>query len=96
MFRRVVLLIAVTMFSSNAFAACYREPSGRMVCGEGAEAGGYNPRTGTAWKSETNARGVTTTETNRGGEAVTKDGVGAVKTPGGKTCVKTRFNRGCN
>ena len=96
MLKNIVLVMACMAFSSTAFADCARAPDGRLVCGEGAAAGGYNPNTGNAWKAETNARGVTTTETSRGGEAKTKDGVGAVQTPGGKTCVKTRYNKGCN
>jgi len=96
MSRNIVLMALCFIVSSQAFAACVREPSGRVVCDQGAEAGGYNPNTGNAWKAETNARGVTTTETSRGGEAKTRNGKGVVETPGGKTCVKTRYNRGCN
>lgn len=96
MLKNIVLLAVGLAFAQASFAGCARGPDGRVVCGEGREAGGYNPNTGTAWRSETNARGVTTTETSRGGEAKTKDGVGVAQTPGGKTCVKTRYNRGCN
>ena len=96
MFKNSVLLMACLAFSSSAFAGCARAPDGRVVCGEGAAAGRYNPNTGNAWKAETNSRGVTTTETSRGGEAKTKDGMGAVQGPGGKTCVKTRYNKACN
>jgi len=96
MFKHIVLVAACLALSQPAFAACARAPDGRLVCGEDAEAGGYNPNTGNAWKAETNARGVTTTETSRGGEAKTKDGMGAVQGPGGKTCVKTRRGQGCD
>jgi hypothetical protein len=96
MFKNIVLIMACGVFSATAYAACERTPEGRVVCGAGAEAGGYNPNTGNAWKAETNARGVTTTETSRGGEAKTKDGMGAVQGPGGKTCVKGRYNKGCD
>jgi hypothetical protein len=96
MLKSIVFVMACLAFSSNAFAACARGVDGRIVCGEGAAAGGYNPNTGNAWKAETNARGVTMTETSRGGEAKTKNGMGVVQTPGGKTCAKGRYNKGCN
>jgi len=50
---------------------------------------------GNARSSQTNNNGVTTTQTNRGGEAKTKNGKGVVTTPGGKTCAKTANNQGC-
>ena len=94
--KMVLLMVVCFAFSASSFAACTKAPSGRVVCDSGAQAGGYNPNTGNAWKAETNSRGVTTTETSRGGEAKTKNGVGVAQTPGGKTCVKTRNNKGCN
>jgi len=56
----------------------------------------YNPRTGNAAVSHTNANGVTTTQTARGGEAKTKNGMGVAQAPGGKTCVKGRSQAKCN
>lgn len=56
----------------------------------------YNPRTGNAAVSEKNAYGVTTTQTTRGGEAKTKNGMGVAHGPGGKTCVKGRGEGKCN
>ena len=72
-----------------------RNARGRTVCGNGEEAGGYNARTGNAWKSERNDAGVTTTETRRGGEAKTKNGKGVYKSSSGTTCVRTARNQGC-
>jgi len=46
--------------------------------------------------SEKNDAGVTTRKSSRGGEAKTKDGKGVYKAPGGKTCVRTENNQGCN
>jgi hypothetical protein len=69
---------------------------GRTVCNNGQEAGGYNRSSGTAWKSEKNQAGVTTTQTSKGGEAKTRNGKGVYKSPNGKTCVKTASNQGCN
>jgi hypothetical protein len=56
----------------------------------------YNPRTGNAAVAHTNPNGVTTTETARGGEAKTKNGMGVVHGPGGTTCAKGRGEGHCN
>jgi len=96
MLRVLSCTVALLVFSSTAFAECTRAPGGRTVCDNGQGAGGYNPRTGNAYKSQTNESGVTTTQTGRGGEAKTKGGKGVVTTPGGKTCARTANNQGCN
>lgn len=94
---RILLLAGCFILSSAAFADadCVRTATGRVVCGNGENAGSYNPNTGTAKKTEINDLGVKTTETSRGGEAKTRNGVGVIQTPGGTTCVKTRNNQGC-
>jgi len=96
MLRILTCVVALLAFSSAAFAECTRTPSGQTVCNNGQAAGGYNPRTGNAYKSQKNESGVTTTQTSRGGEAKTKGGKGVVTTPGGKTCARTANNQGCN
>lgn len=97
MLSRIILLAGCFVLSSPVFANadCVRTATGKVICGNGENAGSYNPNTGAVKKTETNDYGVKTTETSRGGEAKTKNGVGVVKTPGGKTCVKTRNNQGC-
>ena len=62
------------------------------------EAGGaaYNPRTGNAAVSHTNPNGVTTTQTSRGGEAKTRNGMGVAHGAGGTTCVKGKGQGKCN
>ena len=90
------IILTVMMFSSSALAECVKNARGRTVCSNGQEAGGYNARTGNAWKSETNEAGVTTTQTSRGGEAKTKNGKGVYTSPSGKKCYKTANNQGCN
>jgi hypothetical protein len=94
---KTMLLAGCFVMSSAVFANadCVRTATGKVVCGNGENAGSYNPNTGNAKKTETSDFGVKTTETSRGGEAKTKNGVGVVKTPGGTTCVKTRNNQGC-
>jgi hypothetical protein len=94
--RILVIMATVMMFSSGALAECTTNARGRTVCSNGEEAGGYNARTGNAWKSEKNEAGVTTTETSAGGKAKTKNGKGVYTSPSGKTCVKTANNQGCN
>src|SRR5215475_993269 len=94
--RIAVIMLLLTVCSSNVFADCVKNARGRTVCSNDEKAGGYNARTGNAWKSEKNDAGVTTTQTSRGGEAKTKNGKGVYKSPSGKTCVKTANNQGCN
>ncbi len=84
------------VFSSHAFAECTTNAFGRTVCSNGEEAGGYNAKTGNAWKSEKNQNGVATTQTSKGGEAKTKNGKGVYRGPNGKKCYKTANHQGCN
>jgi hypothetical protein len=67
--RIAVISLLLMVVSTSAFASCYTNARGRVVCNNGEEAGGYNANTGTAWKSERNSNGVATTQTSRGGEA---------------------------
>jgi hypothetical protein len=94
--RILVIIVTLTVFSSSALAECTTNARGRTVCDNGQEAGGYNAKTGNAWKSEKNQAGVATTETSRGGRAKTKNGKGVYQSPSGKNCVKTANNQGCN
>ena len=55
----------------------------------------YNPYTGNAAVSQTNQNGVKTTQTSRGGQANTKNGMGVATGPNGTTCVKGVNNQGC-
>jgi hypothetical protein len=97
MVMKILVILACMFFTSGVFADCVTNFRGKTVCSSGqGEAAGYNPNTGTAFKSETNQSGVTTTQSSRGGEAKTKNGMGVAQTPSGKTCVKTRYNKGCN
>ena len=93
---KILAMLICLVFCSNTFAECTTNARGRNVCNNGQEAGGYNSNTGTAWKSEKNGSGVTTTQTSKGGEAKTKNGKGVYKSPSGKTCAKTANNQGCN
>ena len=72
-----------------ASSAQRTKPSGRVVCSSGEEAGGYNAKTGNAWKSEKNQAGVATRQTSGGGKAKTKNGKGVYKSPNGRDCYKT-------
>jgi hypothetical protein len=94
--RILLIVLALMVFSSSAFANCVTNERGRVVCSNGSEAGGYNSRTGTAWKSTRNQNGVATTQTSRGGTATTKNGKGVYQGPNGKNCYKTANSHGCN
>lgn len=87
--------LAVLTSASVASAECQRGPNGRVVCGNGNEAAGYNPNTGNAYKVEQNPGGVKTYQNSRGAEAATKNGMGVVKTPDGTVCVKGKNQAGC-
>jgi hypothetical protein len=91
-----LLVLTLMLFSSSAFANCVTNERGRVVCNNGAQAGGYNSKTGNAWKSERNQNGVATTQTSAGGKAKTKNGKGVYQSPNGKDCYKTAYSRGCN
>jgi hypothetical protein len=77
----IVFVMTLMMLSSTAFGSCYTNQYGRRVCGNGENAGGYNRRTGTAWKSEKNQYGVATTQTSKGGTVKTKNGRGVYGGP---------------
>jgi hypothetical protein len=94
---KLALVVACSIvFSANAFGNCATNGRGETACGNGQSAAGYNANTGNAWKSQTNANGVRTTQTSRGGEAKTVNGKGVYKAPNGQTCYKTASSRGCN
>jgi len=92
----IVFVMTMMMLSATAFGSCYTNQYGRRVCTNGENAGGYNRRTGTAWKSEKNQYGVATTQTSKGGTATTKNGKGFYESPNGKKCYKTARRSGCN
>ncbi|MFM0198964.1 hypothetical protein PQR53_03670 [Paraburkholderia fungorum] len=93
---KVLLIVLGITLSSSVFAECVTNARGVTECNNGQAAGGYNPNTGNAWKSQRNANGVATTTTSKGGEAKTKNGKGVYKSPSGKTCYRTADNQGCN
>lgn len=94
---KFISIIVISLIAANAWAACYRAPSGRLECGNGYNSGGYNPNTGNSWSNTTNPNnGVKTYENSNGAEAKYRNGVGVYQAPSGKTCVKGRFSAGCN
>lgn len=93
---KTVLALVVACFASSAFSAdCVTNSSGKTVCAANGQAVGYNAKTGTAYKSNQNDTGITTTQGTRGGEAKTKNGKGVYQSPNGTKCVKTANNHGC-
>jgi len=94
--RIAAIILTLMVFSSSAFAECVTNARGRVVCNNGEQAGGYNAKTGNAWKSGRNQAGVATTQTSAGGEAKTKNGKGVYQSANGKDCYKTAYNHGCN
>jgi hypothetical protein len=74
--RVAVIILTLMVFASSASAECHTNAHGRYVCSNGHEAGGYNAKTGNAWRSEKNQNGVATTQTSTGGKAKAKNGNG--------------------
>ena len=93
---RILIMLACVMLSSSVFAECATNGRGVTECNNGQTAGGYNANTGNAWKAQKNQNGVTTTNTSKGGEAMTKNGKGVYKSPSGKTCYRSANSQGCN
>jgi hypothetical protein len=93
--RLILITLTMILFCSTAYATCYTNAMGRVVCNNGQTAAGYNANRGTAWKSEKNQYGVVTTQTSSGGEAKTKNGKGVYKSANGKHCYKTAHAHGC-
>ena len=91
-----LIILALILFSSGAYASCYTNARGHVVCTNGTTAGGYNTNTGTAWKSTRGAYGVANTQTSRGGQALTRNGKGVYKSPNGTKCYKSANSHGCN
>jgi len=90
-----LILLVCLAFPSVASATCRTTATGRTVCSNGENAAGYNSRTGTAWKSQENQNGVRTTESSKGGEAKTKNGMGVYEAPNGTKCAKGKNHKGC-
>jgi hypothetical protein len=90
------IILTLMLFSSGAYASCYTNAWGHVVCTNGTTTGGYNANTGTAWKSTLGAYGVANTQTSRGGQALTRNGKGVYKSPNGTKCYKSANSHGCN
>lgn len=67
---KVLLMMTCMLFASGLYAGdCYKNMRGETICSNGQSAAAYNPNTGKAAVSQTNANGVKTVQTNTGGEA---------------------------
>jgi hypothetical protein len=55
----------------------------------------YNPHTGASAVEHTNGNGVKATQTSRGGQAKTKNGMGVAEAPNGTKCYKGANTKGC-
>jgi hypothetical protein len=92
-----VLLMMVGMFlASSLFGQdCVKNARGETVCGNGRTAAAANPNTRRDAAAHKNSNGVTTTQTNSGGKAKTKNGMRVAQGPNGKTCAKGKHEEGC-
>ncbi|WP_234484294.1 hypothetical protein [Noviherbaspirillum pedocola] len=92
----VVALGAYGVASGGAHGAeCASNARGRTACGNGNEGAMVNRNTGNVVTTQKGPYGANTTESSRGGKAVTKNGKGVYTAPGGTTCVRTANGQEC-
>ena len=92
--RILSIMLLVMLSCSSVYAACYRDASGKVTC----NGQGYSGNAGQSWKNthqQQSQSGVTTTQTNQGGELKSKNGKAIYKSPNGKNCYKTANGYGC-
>jgi hypothetical protein len=94
---RAFVMIACMFFALSVFADdnCYKNLRGETICKNGQTAVAANPHTGNVAVAQKNSNGVTTTQTSKGGEAKTKNGMGVAQGAGGETCAKGKYHEGC-
>ena len=94
---RVLLIVLALMLSfSSAYARCRTTVGGRSVCDNGELGSGYRGVRGNGWQSGTNQNAVNTRQTRRGGELKTNNGNAVYTSPNGKRCYKSANGQGCN
>jgi hypothetical protein len=95
--RFISTIALVAMLSGPAYGACTQDASGKINCNGQGYSGKYSGNGHHSRNSDkqTNSFGVTTTQSNRGGELKTKNGRAVYTSPNGKKCYKTANNRGC-
>ena len=92
---RIISTIAlVAMLAGPAYGACRQDSSGKINC-NGQGPSGNRAQNWRNSNQDTNSFGVTTTQSNRGGEFKTKNGRAVYTSPNGTKCYKTENNRGC-
>ena len=90
--RLVYTVVLVAMLAGPVYGACTQDSSGKINCN-----GKYSQKA-QDWRNsnqQTNSFGVTTTQSNQGGELKTKNGRAVYTSPNGKKCYKTANNSGC-
>jgi hypothetical protein len=93
-FTSIIALVAI--LAGPAYGACTQDSSGKINCnGQYSEKAQSRAQSWRNSNQQTNSFGVTTTESNHGGEVKTKNGRAVYTSPNGKKCYKTANNRGC-
>jgi hypothetical protein len=94
---RIVALALISMlFATSAFASCYTNSYGRVVCNKGAHVRVYRSHPATVWRSVRHDHEVTMTRANRGRYVTTANGNVAYRGPDGKDCYKRADRHGCD
>ena len=92
---RIIPAIAlVAMLTGHAYGACTQDSSGKINC-NGQSYSGNRVQNWQNTHQQTNKYGVTTTQSNHGGQLQTKNGRAVYTSPNGKKCYKTANNAGC-
>lgn len=94
-FASLLLLLLSAATHAAEPVNCETNSRGKKICGNGENAVAVNPKTGNTVAAEEGKNGVTSIQTNKGGQAKTKDGKGVYVGPGGTKCVKTENNQAC-
>jgi hypothetical protein len=93
---KVMIAFLIVVASTPTFADCVTNALGKKVCSNGQSAVAVNPNTGKVATANKAPNGVTTTQTNHGATAKTKNGAGVVQGPNGTTCAKGKATKaGC-
>lgn len=94
---KTLIFTSLFLIMTNANAVnCYTNNQGQRICSNNSAPSAVIVNPNNSAYTTQNQNGVNRTYTSQGGQAVTKDGYGAVQGAGGKTCVKTRRGSGCN
>jgi hypothetical protein len=88
-----ILAVLITLSTNVLAGGCVWNQYGKRICTNNNGGGGfYRPPAAVTYHGY---NGVNRTYGANGGRAVTRNGYGAVRGPGGTTCARGRYHSGC-